>query len=82
MWIVWTLVVLVVTFLVVSLVWRWASRRQSLPCPTSFAWFLESPFIQRLNGTQTTLDRLRLEPNQRILGPAADSGGPADPAWR
>jgi ubiquinone/menaquinone biosynthesis C-methylase UbiE len=31
------------------------------------AWSLENPIFQRLNGTQITLDRLRLQPGQRIL---------------
>ncbi len=49
------------------LVWRWASRHWSLPCPSLLAWVLENPLLQRAEGTQTTLDRLRLEPGQRIV---------------
>ena len=55
-------------FLVVAnLWWRWSSRRRSMPCPTLFAGFLESTWMERLIGTQTTLDRIGLEPGQRVL---------------
>jgi ubiquinone/menaquinone biosynthesis C-methylase UbiE len=50
-----------------NLGWRWASRRWSIPCPASLAWALESPFLQRFNGTRITLDRLGLRPGQRVL---------------
>ena len=51
----------------VSLLWRWASRLKSLPCPTLLAWFLESPIAQRLNGTAVTLERIGLRPGQSVL---------------
>lgn len=47
--------------------WRWASRRRSLPCPSWLAWGLENPLMDRLLGTQTTLDRIGLRPGQRVL---------------
>jgi SAM-dependent methyltransferase len=61
------LLLLVGVFVAINLVWRWASRKWSLPCPTLFAGLLESPTLQRLNGTLTTLDRMGLRPGQRIL---------------
>lgn len=53
--------------LVASLLWRWASRHRSLPCPTCFAWFLEWNLVDKLLGTQATLDRIGLKPGQRVL---------------
>jgi ubiquinone/menaquinone biosynthesis C-methylase UbiE len=50
-----------------SLWWRWASRRRSLPCPTWLASGLESPLMDYLMGTKTTLDRIGLQPGQRVL---------------
>lgn len=47
--------------------WRWASRAWQLPCPSLFGWALESGFYQQISGTVTTLERLRLQPGQRIL---------------
>jgi ubiquinone/menaquinone biosynthesis C-methylase UbiE len=65
--ILWVLLALVAALAAVSLIWRWASRKRSLPCPALLAWSLESPFFQRFNGTQVTLDRLGLRPGQRIV---------------
>jgi SAM-dependent methyltransferase len=61
------LLVLAGLFVALNLGWRWASRRWSLPCPSSFAWFLENPIVQRVNGTRITLERLDLRPGQKIL---------------
>jgi SAM-dependent methyltransferase len=58
---------LVAVFVAISLGWRWASRRWSLPCPSSLAWFLDNPILQRLNGTRTILDRLELRPGTKVL---------------
>jgi SAM-dependent methyltransferase len=63
----WIALALVAGFVLFSLAWRCASRLRSLPCPAVLAGTLESPFWQRLNGTRTTLERLRLRPGQRIL---------------
>lgn len=58
---------LLLALVLVGLGWRWASRRRSLPCPTWFGWSLENPLLDWLAGTQTTLDRLGLQPGQRVL---------------
>ena len=58
---------LVAVFVAFNLVWRWASRRWSIPCPSSLAWFLENPILQRFNGTRITLNRLGLRPGLRVL---------------
>ena len=50
-----------------SLGWRWASRRWSIPCPSILAWSLESKFLQRFNGTGIVLDRLGFQPGQKVL---------------
>ena len=51
----------------ISLLWRWASRRRALPCPTWLAGFLEGSGVHQLLGTQTTLDRIGLQPGLRVL---------------
>lgn len=58
---------LVASLVALHLAWRWASRRWSLPCPAFLAWSLESPLLQRFNGTGIVLDRLGLGPGQRVL---------------
>ena len=50
-----------------NLWWRRASRHRSLPCPSWLAWTLESQLMDRLMGTQATLDRLGLRPGLRLL---------------
>ena len=47
--------------------WRWASRIWSLPCPSLVGWALESPFYERITGTEKTLERIGLLPGQRVL---------------
>ena len=48
------------------LLWRWSSRRWSLPCPTWLAWVLESPLVGSLSVART-LDRIGVQPGHRIL---------------
>jgi len=61
------ILIVMAALVIVSLLWRWASRLRSLPCPTLLAWFLENPIAQRLNGTAVTLERLGLRPGQNVL---------------
>jgi ubiquinone/menaquinone biosynthesis C-methylase UbiE len=58
---------LAAAFVLLSLGWRWASRRWSIPCPSILAWSLESGFFQRFNGTRVVLDRMRLQSGQKVL---------------
>ncbi len=67
MWIAWVVIAAIALAVVFILAWRWGSRRWSLPCPTLLAWSLENPRFQRISGTDTTLDRLGLQPGQKIL---------------
>ncbi|MAS35497.1 MAG: hypothetical protein CL610_15910 [Anaerolineaceae bacterium] len=62
-----TIGLLLLTVVSVNLWWRWASRRRSLPCPTWLASSLESAVMDRLMGTKATLDRIGLQPGQRVL---------------
>jgi ubiquinone/menaquinone biosynthesis C-methylase UbiE len=64
---VWVLLAILAVLVALNLGWRWASRIWSLPCPSTLAWLLENPILQRFNGTRTTLDRLGLRPGQKVL---------------
>ncbi|MEW6406956.1 MAG: hypothetical protein AB1649_34700, partial [Chloroflexota bacterium] len=57
----------ILTLVGVSLIWRWTSRKRSLPCPTWLANLLDSSWSDWLLGTQTTLDRIGLKPDQKVL---------------
>jgi SAM-dependent methyltransferase len=61
------LLILAAAFVLLSLGWRWASRRWSIPCPSILAWSLENRFFQRFNGTRVVLDRLGFQPGQKVL---------------
>lgn len=50
-----------------TVAWRVTSRRQAVPCPTWLAWFVDHPPYERLLGTELTLDRIGLQPGQRVL---------------
>lgn len=65
-----------------NLWWRWAARRRLLPCPTWLAGGLESPLMDRLMGTDRTLDRLGLRPGQRVLEVGPGPGRLLIPAAR
>jgi SAM-dependent methyltransferase len=67
MTIVWILAGLVMFRIAVSLGWRWACRKWSLPCPTCFAWVLENSVFQKILGTATIIKRIGLRPGQRVL---------------
>ena len=62
-----TIGLLLLVLATVNLWWRWLSRRHSLPCPTWFSWGLESSLMDRILGTQATLDRIGLQPGQWVL---------------
>jgi len=63
--------------------WRRQSRRRSLPCPTWLAGSLASPLADRVIGTQETLDRMGLQPGQRVLEVGPGPGRLLIPAaWR
>src|SRR5262245_147581 len=52
----------------ISLAWRVASRRTSLPCPTWLRWFVEldNPFT-KINRAQAIAASLDLQPGMRVL---------------
>ena len=54
--------------LLVWIVWRLASRRQSLPCPSWLAWLVEmdNPFAKSY-GSRTIIQRLDLRPGMKVL---------------
>ena len=63
----WILVALVLGFVLVSVGWRYASRVWQLPCPSLFAWALESRFYHRVLRTAETVACLELKPGMRVL---------------
>ncbi len=54
--------------IVAGLIWRYASQRQSLPCPVWLRWLVEmdNPFT-RTNRAAVILQHLRLQPGMTVL---------------
>lgn len=64
----WSIVAVgIVAFVALGFGWRAASRRWTLPCPAALSWTLEGGLADFVAGTQSTLERMRLEPGQMIL---------------
>jgi ubiquinone/menaquinone biosynthesis C-methylase UbiE len=51
-----------VTIIVISVIWRFVSRKRSLPCPTWLGWLLKNPFA-----TESAIARLELQPGMKVL---------------
>lgn len=78
----WVALEITGSLVAISLAWRWASRIWPLPCPSLLAGTLDSSFLQRFNGTRVTLERLGLQPGQRLLEIGAGPGRLLIPAAR
>ena len=61
------LLLFILTLVGMSLIWRWTSRKRSMPCPTWLSGLVEGPIMDRILGTQATLDRIGLRTGQRVL---------------
>ena len=61
--------------ILISLIWRLASRRQELPCPSWLAWMVEmdNPFT-KVNRAATIVELLELEPGARVLDAGCGPG--------
>jgi ubiquinone/menaquinone biosynthesis C-methylase UbiE len=72
---VYVLVGLVVLGVLVNLIWRLASQREELPCPSWLGWMVEldNPFTQ-VNHAQFIVDHLGLEPGMTALDAGCGPG--------
>jgi Methylase involved in ubiquinone/menaquinone biosynthesis len=76
------LLLFILTLVGMSLIWRWTSRKRSMPCPTWLSGLVEGPIMDRILGTQATLDRIGLRTGQRVLEVGPGPGRLLIPAAR
>lgn len=75
-----TLLLVAAVILAAVLVWRVASTRFRLPCPSSFAWVLSNPYTNAVAGTTAVLNRAGIVPGMRVLDAGCGPGRITIPA--
>ena len=74
--------ILAALLVAIGLWWRWAVRRQALPCPSWLSWLLENPYMNSVASSSLILDRAGLAPGMRVLDVGSGPGRIAIPAAR
>ena len=71
----YSIAILVVLFVLVALVWRVASNRQSLPCPSWLGWMVEmdNPFTET-NRASVIIRLLKLQVGMKVLDAGCGPG--------
>jgi ubiquinone/menaquinone biosynthesis C-methylase UbiE len=71
---------LLALILVIAVIWRFASRRRSLPCPAWLSWLVEldNPFAKTARAA-IIVENLHLEPGMRVLDIGCGPGRVAIP---
>src|ERR1700674_937497 len=64
---VWTGAAVVALLIAQHFAWRYASRWWSLPCPTVLSWAVDGRVVDKVAGTQITLDRMGLRPGMTVV---------------
>jgi len=69
------LLVILILFFAVGLVWRFSSRRTSVPCPAWLAWLveMENPFAKNYNAA-AIIQQLDLKPGMKVLDAGCGPG--------
>jgi SAM-dependent methyltransferase len=71
------------TLLVIgSLWWRRESKRRNLPTPFWLGWLFDNQVFERVAGTEANLDRIGVQPGERVLDVGSGPGRLAIPAAR
>jgi SAM-dependent methyltransferase len=78
----WFLFLLTISTIVAvaAFIWRRESSRRQLPTPALFAWFFDNPLVDALAGGSINLDRIGIQPSERLLDAGSGPGRLAIPA--
>ncbi len=68
------LIILIALVVIISLAWRFASRRYSLPCPVWMKWMLDPGAGGISPRTQKTIDFLDVRPGMNVLDAGSGPG--------
>ena len=60
-------IIVIASISLISLWWRLAAMRRSLPCPAWLGWLLENPYMEAVASAATILDQLDLEAGMSVL---------------
>jgi SAM-dependent methyltransferase len=76
----WILISMIVTAAAVAVIWRRESSRRHLPTPAEFAWFFDNPIVNTIAGGSKNLDRIGIQPGERLLDAGSGPGRMTIPA--
>jgi SAM-dependent methyltransferase len=65
-----------------ALWWRREAGHRQLPTPAEFAWFFDNPLVDTLAAGKKNLDRIGIQPGERVLDVGSGPGRLAVPAAR
>jgi len=73
--IVYLFIILIGLVIIIAIVWRFASRRLTIPCPVWMSGLLDTPFSKDMSGrTQKTIQRLDLRSGMNVLDAGCGPG--------
>ena len=73
--IVYLFIILIGPVIIIAIVWRFASRRLTIPCPVWMSGLLDTPFSKDMSGrTQKTIQRLDLRSGMNVLDAGCGPG--------
>ncbi len=68
-------IILIALVIIITIIWRFASRRHAIPCPVWMSGLLDTPFSRGMSArTYTTIQRLDVKPGMKVLDAGCGPG--------